>query len=181
MLRHHARASLQHGDRANVALRVEQLRHADLLAQNACDLRCHVFYLSAQLGSSVRTAIGWECGAGALAREGCGASLRRTAERGRPHINYLCSFPNALISTSTPAGRSSFISASTVCCVGSRISSRRLCVRISNCSRDFLSTCGERNTVVRLMVVGRGIGPATSAPVRFAVSTISRVDWSRIL
>src|SRR5258708_10672648 len=31
------------------------------------------------------------------------------------------------------------------------------------------------------MVVGRGIGPATSAPVRFAVSTISRVDWSRIL
>ena len=28
---------------------------------------------------------------------------------------YLCSLPNALISTSTPAGRSSFISASTVC------------------------------------------------------------------
>jgi len=31
------------------------------------------------------------------------------------------------------------------------------------------------------IVVGKGIGPATSAPVRFAVSTISLVDWSRIL
>src|SRR5436853_2546346 len=40
---------------------------------------------------------------------------------------YLCcSFPNALIFTSTPAGRSSFISASTVCGVGSRMSSKRL-------------------------------------------------------
>jgi len=26
--------------------------------------------------------------------------------------------------------------------------------------------------------VGKGIGPATRAPVRFAVSTISAVDWS---
>ena len=66
---------------------------------------------------------------------------------------YLCSLPNALISTSTPAGRSSFISASTVCCVGSRMSSSRLCVRISNCSRDFLSTCGERST--RVLVLHR--------------------------
>jgi len=48
---------------------------------------------------------------------------------------------------STPAGNSSFMSASTVCVVGSRMSSSRLCVRISNCSRDFLSTCGERRTV----------------------------------
>ena len=55
--------------------------------------------------------------------------------------------PYSLISTSTPADRSSFISASTVCGVGSTISSTRLCVRISNCSRDFLSTCGERLTV----------------------------------
>src|SRR5262249_36483243 len=39
---------------------------------------------------------------------------------------------HVLISTSTPAERSSFISASSVCCVGSRMSSRRLCVRISN-------------------------------------------------
>ncbi len=46
----------------------------------------------------------------------------------------------SLISTSTPGERSSFIKASTVCWVGSRISSSRLCVLISNCSRDFLST-----------------------------------------
>ena len=29
------------------------------------------------------------------------------------------------------------------------MSSRRLCVRISNCSRLFLSICGERFTVLR--------------------------------
>src|SRR5579863_7104190 len=58
------------------------------------------------------------------------------------------------------------------------MSSSRLCVRISNCSRDFLSTCGDRNTVVMLREVGSGIGPATLAPVRLAVSTISVVDWS---
>ena len=56
-------------------------------------------------------------------------------------------FPNALISTSTPTGSSSFIRASTVWEVGSRMSSSRLCVRISNCSRDFLSMWGERLTV----------------------------------
>src|SRR5260370_29986217 len=86
----------------------------------------------------------------------------------------------SLISTSTPAARSSFISASTVCGVGSTMSSRRLCVRISNCSRLFLSTCGERLTVNFSMRVGSGIGPRTWAPVRFAVFTISRVDESRI-
>src|SRR5437870_10061832 len=95
--------------------------------------------------------------------------------------HFVCSRPNALISTSTPAGKSNFISASTVCGVGSRMSSSRLCVRISNCSRDFLSTCGERRTVNLLMMVGRGIGPATRAPVRFAVSTISDADWSSTL
>ena len=46
----------------------------------------------------------------------------------------------SLISTSTPAARSSFISASTVCGVGSTMSKSRLWVRISNCSRLFLST-----------------------------------------
>src|SRR5688500_16469986 len=56
----------------------------------------------------------------------------------------------------------------------------RLCVRISNCSRDFLSTCGERSTVHLFFDVGSGIGPASRAPVRLAVSTISPVDWSRI-
>src|SRR5436190_15047170 len=85
-----------------------------------------------------------------------------------------------LISTSTPAARSSFISASTVCGVGSTISSRRLWVRISNCSRLFLSMCGERLTVNFSILVGSGIGPRTCAPVRFAVLTISRVDASRM-
>jgi small subunit ribosomal protein S10 len=60
--------------------------------------------------------------------------------------------------------------------VGSTISSSRLCVRISNCSRLFLSICGERSTVIRRKLVGSGIGPRTSAPVRFAVLTISFVD-----
>src|SRR5579863_4213173 len=83
-----------------------------------------------------------------------------------------------LISTSTPAARSSFISASTVCGVGSTMSSTRLWVRISNCSRDFLSICGERLTVNFSILVGSGIGPRTRAPVRFAVFTISLVDWS---
>src|SRR5262249_45332952 len=108
--------------------------------------------------------------------------LRHTDLFSQQSVNHFaCSRPNALISTSTPAGRSSFISASTVCGVGSRMSSSRLWVRISNCSRDFLSTCGERRTVNLLMIVGRGIGPATRAPVRLAVSTISVADWSSIL
>src|SRR5437879_9702104 len=88
------------------------------------------------------------------------------------HLTYLCSLPNALISTSTPAGKSSFISASTVWGVGSKMSMSRLCVRTSNCSRDFLSTWGERSTVHLFFAVGSGIGPASRAPVRLAVSTI---------
>src|SRR5918997_6358503 len=40
---------------------------------------------------------------------------------------------------------------------------------------------GERITVKRFFSVGRGMGPETSAPVRCAVSTICRADWSRIL
>jgi hypothetical protein len=75
---------------------------------------------------------------------------------------------------------SSFISASTVCGVGFTMSSTRLWVRISNCSRDFLSTCGERLTVKRSILVGSGMGPLTSAPVRFAVEMIARVEASRI-
>src|SRR5439155_6984236 len=84
----------------------------------------------------------------------------------------------SLISTSTPAARSSFIRASTVCGVGSTMSSSRLWVRISNCSRLFLSMCGERSTVNFSIRVGSGIGPRTCAPVRLAVLTISLVDWS---
>src|SRR5690349_3380128 len=87
--------------------------------------------------------------------------------------------PQSLISTSTPAARSSFMSASTVCGVGSTMSSTRLCVRISNCSRDFLSMCGERSTMNFSILVGSGMGPRTRAPVRLAVLTISLVDWSR--
>ena len=45
-----------------------------------------------------------------------------------------------LISTSTPAGNSSFISESTVLFVELRISISRLWARVSNCSLDFLST-----------------------------------------
>ena len=56
----------------------------------------------------------------------------------------------------------------------------RLCVRISNCSRLFLSMCGERLTVNFSILVGSGIGPRTCAPVRLAVATISRVDVSRM-
>ena len=49
--------------------------------------------------------------------------------------------------TSTPAGRSRFISRSTVAAVGAVISTRRECVRVSNCSRESLLTCGERSRV----------------------------------
>src|SRR5437588_11169498 len=66
---------------------------------------------------------------------------------------------STLISTSTPAGRSTFVSASTVCARESRMSITRLWVFSSNCSRDFWSTCGERNTVQRDDFVGNGIGP----------------------
>src|ERR1041384_7823838 len=44
----------------------------------------------------------------------------------RPYRTYLYCLPKALISTSTPAGKSSFINASTVCGVGSRMSISRL-------------------------------------------------------
>src|SRR5215472_605251 len=103
-------------------------------------------------------------------------------DHSRTHRNFpwLAACPQSLISTSTPAARSSFISASTVCGVGSTMSSRRLWVRISNCSRLFLSMCGERLTVNFSILVGNGMGPRTCAPVRLAVATISRVEASRM-
>src|SRR3990172_3827220 len=61
------------------------------------------------------------------------------------------------------------------------MSSRRLWVRISNCSRDVLSTWGERSTVQRLIMVGSSTGPVTRAPVRRTVSTISFIERSRRL
>lgn len=53
----------------------------------------------------------------------------------------------ALMRISTPAGMFRLLRASTVCEVGSEMKISRLCVRISNCSRDFLSMNGERRTV----------------------------------
>jgi len=79
---------------------------------------------------------------------------------------------------STPAASESRIRASTVLLLGSRMSTRRLWVRISNCSRLSLSMKGERSTVNFSMRVGSGTGPTTSAPVRWAVSTIWAADWS---
>ena len=52
----------------------------------------------------------------------------------------------SLISMSTPAGRSSRISESTVFGVGEWMSIRRLCVRTSKCSRESLSLNGDRIT-----------------------------------
>ena len=65
---------------------------------------------------------------------------------------------------------------STVLEEGSRMSMRRLWVRISNSSRESLSLCGERMTQYRLRSVGRGMGPDTRAPVFWAVSTMSLAD-----
>ena len=48
------------------------------------------------------------------------------------------------------------ISASITVDVGSIISMRRLCVLISNCSRDFLLTCGDLRTANLLIRVGKG-------------------------
>src|ERR1700730_13386131 len=60
---------------------------------------------------------------------------------------------------STPGGKLiPLLRASMVLPVGCRISMSRLCVRISNCSRDFLSMCGQRSTVKRSMRVGSGMG-----------------------
>ena len=39
------------------------------------------------------------------------------------------------------------------------MSIKRLCVRISNCSRESLYLCGERITVYNVRSVGKGIGP----------------------
>lgn len=58
------------------------------------------------------------------------------------------------------------------------MSMRRLWDRISNCSRDFLSTFGERKTVYNVRLVGSGIGPETIAPVDFTVLMIFSADLS---
>src|ERR1017187_119678 len=173
-LHHRARTRLEQGDRHRLSVGPEHLRHSDFFTENSWTHMLKESEVRSQESESLQ------------ASSFAPYSFRRQTDR-RPASCLLTSdsclltsfyFPNALISTSTPAGRSSFISASTVCWVGSRMSKSRLCVRISNCSRDFLSTCGDRRTVVMLREVGSGIGPATEAPVRLAVSTISDVDWS---
>src|SRR5689334_18909580 len=58
------------------------------------------------------------------------------------------------------------------------MSIRRLWIRISKCSRESLSTCGERMTVYFRISVGSGTGPRTFAWVRSTVSTIFLADWS---
>ena len=83
-----------------------------------------------------------------------------------------------LISTSTPAGRSSFINASTVLDPDDRMSISRLCAFSSNCSRDYLSTSGDRFTVKTARFVGSGNGPETTAPVDFTVLMIFSADLS---
>src|SRR5699024_3406940 len=82
----------------------------------------------------------------------------------------------SLISISTPDCKSKRINESTVWGVGLMISIKRLCVRISNCSRASLCLCTERSTVKTDLSVGNGIGPETLAPERFAVSTIFSPD-----
>jgi hypothetical protein len=69
---------------------------------------------------------------------------RAVPDRGRLKGAYACWI---LISMSTPAGSSMRCSESTVFGVGSRMSMRRLWMRISKCSRLSLSLWGERMTV----------------------------------
>src|SRR5258708_9674909 len=96
------------------------------------------------------------------------------------HAQLLCKKALQLfISMLTPAGRLRRMSASTTRGLGSRMSTIRLCVRISNCSRESLSMKGDRMTVTLEISVGRGIGPAVRAFVRRAVSTILSAAWSK--
>ncbi len=57
---------------------------------------------------------------------------------------------------STPAGRSSRISESTVFGVGEWMSIRRLCVRTSKCSRESLSLNGDADHAVDVLLGGQG-------------------------
>src|SRR5699024_314994 len=103
-LGHNAWPSLDDGYRYYAVLLVEDLSHAELLAQNALDLVSHYYFSTKVL------------------------------------------FFDHWLLMSTLAGRSMRIRASTVFGVGSRMSMRRLWVRISKCSRESLYLCGERIT-----------------------------------
>lgn len=69
---------------------------------------------------------------GKAARAAIAACWRRYQISGRRH--------QSLMDISTPAGILSRVNASIVLLVGSIMSSSRLCVRISKCSRESLST-----------------------------------------
>lgn len=86
-----------------------------------------------------------------------------------------------LISMSTPAGRLRLDKASMVLGLLSLRSINRLCVRISNCSREVLCTKVDLLTVNFSILVGRGMGPLIMAPVRSAVSMMSLVVSSMTL
>lgn len=88
------------------------------------------------------------------------------------------SLPHTFISTSTPLGSSSFMSASIVLDDELYISSSRLYELNWNCSLDFLFTCGDLKTVNIFLWVGNGIGPVTTAPVDLTVFTIFSADLS---
>src|SRR5699024_11161254 len=90
------------------------------------------------------------------------------------HVHH----PQSLISMLTSAGRSRRMSESTAFGVGSTMSIRRLCVRISKCSRESLYLCGERITQNTFFSVGSGTGPTTVAPALVTVSTILRAELS---
>src|SRR5699024_5089811 len=90
------------------------------------------------------------------------------------HVHH----PQSLISMLTSAGRSRRMSESTAFGVGSTMSIRRLCVRISKCSRESLYLWGERITQNTFFSVGSGTGPTTVAPALETVSTSSRAALS---
>src|SRR5207247_7470790 len=111
--------------------------------------------------------------------DGGDAARVRIEHLGHPQLPAHDPFGHqSLISMSIPAGRSRRISWSIVFGVGLRMSISRLCVRTSKCSRESLSLNGLRITQYTFFSVGSGTGPVMVAPVRWAVSTMSRADLS---
>src|SRR3989344_4003809 len=97
-----------------------------------------------------------------------------------PNLGHIY-FYSIFTSIFTPDGSDRLVSASTSLPDGFTMSTRRLCARISNCSRAFLCTNAPRFTVYLRISVGSGTGPCTVASNRAAVSIIWRTDASRIL
>ena len=110
-LDHDARPGLHHRRRHDIAIRREDLGHAEFFSKNR-------FYHFHHPGFGVR---GSEFGLTAFQHPGFPEPEFRNPNPG----HFVCSLPNALISMSTPEGRSSLVSASMVAGVGSRRSIRR--------------------------------------------------------